>query len=186
MKKLIILGAVLFGMATSSWASSFSAGSFGGAWGTSLSYGPSDWRTALLSWNATAKNRGLWTYDYWWNAGNKDLFSWDSYGTTIQGFGNEKWGTVTGLRWNPFRGGITGYHLTLISTRPFMWGNSYPLYGPFGGAYAKNSKFAINTQGTGLGWEVVPSTVVIPIPSAVWLLGPAFIGIVGLRKRFNK
>lgn len=185
MKKLIILCAVLFGMATSSWASSFHAGSIVDPQGNSWSYGPSDWPTALLSWNATAKSQGLWTYDYTWSAGNNDPMSWESYRVTFQEFGDKKWGTICGIRWNPFRGGITDYHLTHISTEPFMWGNSPPRYGPSGGTYEKNSNFLIKTQGTALEWEVVPGTVVIPIPATIWLLSPAFIGILGLRKKLR-
>jgi len=39
---------------------------------------------------------------------------------------------------------------------------------------------------TGTEPNFLPELAAIPIPSAIWLLGSAFIGLVGFRKKFKK
>ena len=208
MKKLIINIVVLFGMVTSSWANSYyHTLSISGAERT-LTYGHSDWSAAVLSWNVDDETYpDYWTYDYVWSAGNKgprhldmegsstftsnDNMLLESYRATIVEFDGpgtfkQKYGTIFGLKWD-LGSGIMSVHRTFISTQKPMWGNGYAKGGLPGATYAKNPTFEIVTSdstGRGNGWALVPNTVV-PIPSALWLLGPAFIGIVGLRRKLN-
>ena len=70
-----------------------------------------------------------------------------------------------------------------------MWGDIYAKDGLGGSVNARNLIFETDTtdpidDGTNGGWVLVPDTVV-PIPSAIWLLGPAFIGLVSFRRKYR-
>ena len=204
MKKLIITVVVLLGMVTSAWASSYT----GDISGSTLIAHP-DWADASLSWIVDdERNPGSWTYEYTWSTGIKDishlgievsstftsedLISWDPDETAIDGGvqGPQEFsypaGSIFGLKWD-LDEDTTSFHLTLVSTRMPMWGDFYAKDGNGGTVNARNLNFGTDTDdpiddGNNGGWVLVPDTVV-PIPSAIWLLGSAFIGLVGFRRK---
>ena len=211
MKKIIICLAFLLGMVTSSWASSYS----GDISGSTLISGASAWDTAVLSWTVdNESNPGYWTYDYEWSAINKglshlnievstvfdlenDLYSYNSYLTGIKAVEgpqtfDEIGGSIFGIKWdlNDTAEDIMYFHLTLVSTKAPMWGDFYAKDGNGGTVNARNLNFGTDTtdpigDGNNGGWVLVPDTVV-PIPSAILLLGSGLIGLVGFRRKIRK
>ncbi len=60
-------------------------------------------------------------------------------------------------------------------------GSAWSTYDAFDLAYDKTyASFTV----TGFSGYAVSGTAPVPLPAASWLLGPGFIGLVGLRRRF--
>lgn len=209
MKKLIIFVVVLLGMVTSSWASSYSGDITGGAG----LIGSDGWSDATLSWtvdNETDPN-GYWTYAYTFTVDVKAIshviielsedfsddnifgistgFDPDAPKTYSPGTSNpEMPGNLFGIKWDT-TGDPLSYEFRIVSNKAPMWGDFYSKDGKDSGDWVRayNTQFGTDTgnpidNGNNGGWVLVPDTVV-PIPSAIWLLGSAFLGLVGFRRK---
>lgn len=203
MKKLLIVIALLsLCITTNSWAS-FS----GYDTNNSISLATStNWSGATFVWNvnkgdAGTGDNGTWQYIYTFSNNlsytvpannraaslgievepgfniadpNKNLLSWGAAPsmtgptqTTLPLL------NISGFEWTLVTKG-NDISLTLVTNTKPMWGDIYVAGNSSNYAYAKISDSVL-----------VPSSTV-PIPSAVWLLGSGLIGMLAVRRRFNK
>jgi hypothetical protein len=159
--------------------------------------GSGEWTSGVeFTWNAVDNRDGTWTYTYGWTAPNRDLSHLnievsDNFSSELTVSDNPdlvSWsvnpsdgesydiGFFDGNPWKAFKfDNLTdSQNFTLILTT-----NRMPMDGHF---YAEDGDgtYAYSTE-----YIAVPNSVV-PIPSAVWLLGYGLIGVVGMKRKLGK
>jgi hypothetical protein len=91
----------------------------------------------------------------------------------------------------------SSFVFTLITDRMPMWGDIFAKDGKNKGndVEALNTGFGLDTtdpigngnamNSEGKAWVLVPDTMVVPIPGAVWLLGSLLLGFIGYRRNIK-
>ncbi len=156
----------------------------------------------------------LWSYSYHWHTrtqgqglqGLSHLILQVSPNAPLAEFQNFSWTLTSGdpqtyapasNQSNPYLPGpIYGFkvsgsgvyelYLSFESTHGPMWGDFYAKGNNDNVAW--NAGFGTTPSGDFSKWIAVPDTrqTHVPVPGAVWLLGPGLIGLVGIRRRFKK